>query len=180
MDGRHLCIFDLENPQKTFADRYPYPLFQYVQSPPKECDAPWIERYDFATVPLTDYIFLMQPVQGDVLEAILLDRRVEFQALQVNIRRAAPGLLLAPFTLSGATFDTIDCSIIGEATYLPFGGVLDRSTNLTYTSFVLDSPDYIGLRFVNSVNINPLHIELTVLFSETFSGLGKSNRNLFP
>lgn len=180
MAKRHLCIFDLENPQDTFADRYPYPLYQYVQAPPKQCDEPWIYTYDFSTVPLVDYIALMEPVQGDVLEAVLLNRRVEFQALQVKISSPAPGLLLTPFTSSGALFDTIVCGDIGEAIYLPFGGKLDSSKNLTDTSFVLDSPDYIGLMFANSNSISTLRIELTVIFSDTFSGLGISNRNLPP
>lgn len=178
MAVRHLCIYDLDNPQDTFADRYPYPLYQYVQAPPRETDPPWTKEYDFSTVPLVDYIYHMEPIQGDILEVMLLNRRFQFQAIQIRVSNPAPGLILTPFTNSGAEFDPVDCSDISDAIYLPFGGKLDSATNLVETAFVLDQPDYIGLKYASNGDITPLTIQITALFSLTFDGLGRNNSGL--
>lgn len=179
MARRHLCLFDLDNPLKTFADRYPYPLYQYIQPPPKPEDRVWIQDYDFTKYPLDDISYIFDPEVDDVLEVELLDRRVQFQAIRVTVARPAVGTVLAPFTFSGATFDEIDCSAYSEAVYLPSGGKLDRSHNLTSTAFVLDVPDYIGMQIKSVGDVNSLHLKVAVLYSNTFDGLGLNNRNKF-
>lgn len=179
MAGRHLCLFDIDKPLDTFADRYPYPLYQYVQSPPKLDDRTWQQDYDFTVPPLSDIVNIFAPVEDDVLEVELLDRRVQFQALRISILRPVDGLVLQPFTFSGALFDEIDCSAISVEIYLPFGGKLNRSTSLTDSAFVLDVPDYIGLQLKSSVDISQLRIQTNVMYSNTFDGLGLNNRNKF-
>lgn len=179
MAERHIALYDLTNPHFTFADRYPYPLYQYVQPPPKWDETPFIREYDFSSLPLADIMQVFGLLVGDVLEIELLDRRVEFQGVQLKVIRAAPGVILAPFTNSGASFDNLDCGRVGGEIYLPFGGKLNNSTNLQDTAFVLDYPDYIGLRVEETADISTLRLHTTVLFSNTFTGLGKSNQQLY-
>jgi hypothetical protein len=179
MAGRHLCLFDIDKPLDTFADRYPYPLYQYIQSPPKPDDRVLTQSYDFAEFPLSEIVSIFGPVENDVLEIELLDRRVQFQAIRISVLRPVEGLILAPFTFSGATFSDVDCGSIHEAVYLPFGGVLDASASLAETAFVLDVPDYIGMQIKSDADISELHIQTTVMYSNSFSGLGLNNRNKF-
>lgn len=178
MAERHLCLFDLDDPLRTFADRHPYPLYQYIQSPPKEGDRVWVQEYDFLEFPLSEIVGVFNPAIGDVLEVELLDRRVQFQGLRISVVTPALGVSLEPFTNSGATFDFVDCNEISEYVYLPFGGKMNKSTDLRETSFVLDDPDYIGLRVLSESYINTLNIRIAVMYSNTFSGLGTSNRKL--
>lgn len=152
----------------TFAKRFPQALFRYVVLPPQE-DVPYLLWFEPHVPPLQEFLSNVQVAQGDVLELFVLNKRVAFQGAQIEILSPVDHVKFTPVMNTPTKFDMIDCSVKGVATYLPQGGVLDKNTSLTPQQFVIDHPDYFGIRFDEaSGSIDQLQFQVTLLVNEDF------------
>lgn len=172
-------LFDRLDPARSFAERFPYALNTYIVSPPREDDQVPNFTFDFSS-PWLQAFLQRYPLQaGDILEVMLLNRRVQLQGVRITVQRTVDELMLRLFTNSGAPFEVIDCSLPSSHIYLPYGGVLDRAGSLTNRAFVIDNPDFVGLQ-IDSIagDISRLILQVDLVYSTSFNGLGLNNENL--
>src|SRR5690606_18386826 len=109
-------------------------------------------------------------VDGDVLELFLLQHRVLVVGAEIEVVSPATGLIIQPCTRSGVHFDSINCTLTSKAIYAPFGGKLDRTTELETHSFVVEEPDFFGLRIISgAAGLTDLAINVTLSVSDEFS-----------
>lgn len=72
-------LFDRLDPARSFAERFPYALNTYIVSPPREDDQVPNFTFDFSS-PWLQAFLQRYPLQaGDILEVMLLNRRVQLQ-----------------------------------------------------------------------------------------------------
>lgn len=162
---------------RTFAKIFNEPLHLYPIIPP-ECGYPgYFKVIDFSAWPYNKFLDEVVLADGDVLEIFPLVRRVLFQAVRVDVVDAAD-ISITPVMNSPVCMDTVDANSRGSHTYLPFGGVLDTNTNLTDTSFIIQQPDYLGIRLETVANIAELKIALAIASDTQFSATAPTNQDM--
>lgn len=173
----HYNLQCLANPAgDTFASRFTLPLWNYIVSPPKPEDKPYLGRYKFSTIALAEFLNEYHPAVGDVLELFWLRRRVKFVGVNVKVTGISPGLTLQLITNSGVLFDPIDAGVESDNTYAVNGGLLNIATNLAEHSIVIDNPDYLGVRLDGNVGaLAALDFTITLSTTEEFSTSDPTN-----
>ena len=162
---------------RTFAKIFNEPLHLYPITPP-ECGYPgYFKVIDFSAWPYSKFLDEVTLANGDVLEIFPLVRRVLFQAVRVDVVDTAD-LSITPVTNCHTCFDTVDTNNKGSHTYLPFGGTLDKNTNLLDTSFIIQQPDYLGIRLETVANIAELKVALAIATDTQFSATAPTNQDM--
>ena len=175
----HYSLFDRMDTARPFAVRFPYALHTYIVSPPREDDEVPNFTFNFSDPWLRTFLQRNTLEVGDVLEVMLLKRRVQLQGLRISVVRSVPGLMLGVSTNSGAYFEAIDCSQLSSHIYLPFGGILDRAGTLTNRAFIIDNPDYVGMQVLSlGDGFDNLVLQVDLVYSTSFNGLGLNNESL--
>lgn len=153
----------------TFARRFTQPLWRYIVLPPRE-DSLYLKWFVPTEQPLAQFFSAYTPVVGDVLELFTMDERVVFQGAQIEVLLPAEGITLTPVMNTPTQFDSIDCGAVGSAIYLPQGGKLTESTNLTDSQFIIDNPDYFGFR-VDAADGSwaDVQVQVTLMVNEQFA-----------
>lgn len=171
----HFNIQELSKPTSTFASRFVLPLWQYIVPPPKPSDEPYVAYLDFSEGALNAFVNAYSPKTGDTLEVFVLRRRVKLIGAQVEVINPTP-LFLTPTMNSGYAFDVIDTSVRSDRTYLLNGGLLDRNTDISKHSVVIDDPDFFGFVLGSgAANLNQLNIKLTLSTTDKFSAYDPTN-----
>lgn len=158
--------------EEVFAERFVEPLHLYPLQAPRPEDIPYVRWLEFSTeIALVDLLDVTPPVAGDVLEVFHLFRRVLVHGMRVKVIAPVAGLILTPVTNSMAPFDPVDCTYVSDKTYLPGGGVLNETTSLVDRSFIIDIPDYAGLRIDDlGTGLDGLELKVTLVVGLQFSG----------
>lgn len=166
---------NLSDPLKTFARHYVLPLWQYIVGPRTPEDVPYETDLDFTEGLLWEFVEDYEPTYNDVFEVFRLFKRVRITALQVTIDKPAP-VGLIPVMDSGTPYDLIDCSTTKTVYLTPFGGALDRTTDLEIHSLLIDDPDYLGFRIDSGVAyLQDLAIRVQLVVTDTFPYDARSN-----
>lgn len=154
----------LDDPQDTFADHFKLPLWNYIVPPRTVDDPPYIVELDFSTYPLNEFLAEYPVVDGTVLEIFCLRRRVQITAAQITVQSPVEGMVITPVMHSNTPFDSIACDTRKIETLTPFGGKLDRATNVEQHSVLIDDPDYFGIRIDTQATLLAdlaIHVELS-------------------
>lgn len=153
----------------TYGERYTPPYWMYTVIP-RNYDQPlYRAELDFGEEPYNLLNSYFQVLDGDILEAFLMQHRVLVTGVAVQIVMPAD-IIIQPVTRSGILFDPIDCSVPSDRIYTPYGGILDRATDIAQHSFRVEEPDYIGFKVISgSANLNDLSMVVTVSVSDEFS-----------
>lgn len=160
---------------KTYGERYAPPYWMYTVIPRYYEEPLYYSHIDFGSEPFNQLEWFYNVGNGDILEFFLLQNRVLLVGVEVEIVTPA-NIHLLPVTRSGVPFDIIDCSQQGKNIYRPFGGLLDRATDLLEHSIRIEEPDYLGFMVVSGAeNLVDLEIAVTVSVADEFSLDTKSN-----
>jgi hypothetical protein len=155
---------------QTFAGEFSPPYWQYTVVPRVPEDEPYRVELDFAELPLADLLPYWGIADKDILEIFLLDKRVLFVGIKIEVQTPAENLVITPVTRSGVLFSSIDCSVKSNNTYLPFGGILDRNTDVLLHAFRVEEPDYLGLKIESGVaTLDSLLLQVELVVSDEFS-----------
>lgn len=167
----------LDDPRYTFADHFTLPLWMYIVPPRTVDDPPYIVDLDFSAYPLNDFAAEYPVADGSILEIFCLRRRVLVTAAQITILSPVEGMVITPVMHSDTPFDSIACDTRKIETLTPFGGKLDRATNVEQHSVLVDDPDYFGIRIDTQAMLLAdlsIHVELSVF--DTFSWNARNNK----
>lgn len=154
---------------KTYGERYTPPYWIYTVIP-RNYDQPlYYSHIDFAEAPYNELEWHYLVANGDILEVFLLQHRVLVVGVEIEIVSPAD-IVLRPVTRSGILFDAVDCSLGKKEIYTPFGGLLDRATDLQTHSFRVEEPDYFGFQILSgAANLSQLEIAVTLSVADEFS-----------
>lgn len=156
-------------PSRNFAARFTEPLYTYIVGPRIPEDDPYIADLDFTQYPLRHVPDFFMPNNGDTLEIFWLVRRVQLQALHVQIIHPAQVVFRPHTNTNMANFIEVDCSHIHDTTYAINGGVVDSSTDLLSKAIVIDDPDYLGFRIEQGAGyLTDLHMRVSLIVSDAF------------
>lgn len=174
-----MANYSLFNPwgdyDRTFDDVFDELLSLYPLKPPECGYPPYFSIIDFSKGAYKKFLETVNVNSGDTLEIFPMVRRVLFQGVMVQIYNPAVGTTFTPVMNSPTTMDTVDASKEGSALYLPFGGVLDKNTSLADKQFIIQQPDYVGIKLNTKGAIEDLKLAITVVISNSFSGLEPTN-----
>lgn len=154
------------DPKKTYGDMFTAPYWLYTVLP-RTCDEP-VYRKEVVSLEADIH-------NGDTLEIFILDKRVLFAGAQIEI--ALPSeVVLQPTTRDGIVFDPVYCGTPQKKTYMPYGGILDRATDVKAHSFVVEEPDYFGFKVLSGAeNIPDLLLIVTLSVLDDFAIDSKTN-----
>lgn len=160
---------------RTYKDRYVAPYWYYTVIP-RTYNQPIYEKLlDFSEPPYDEIEWYYNAQNGDVLELFLLENRVLVDGVTLDIQIPAD-IEIQVVTRSNILFDVVDCSSEKRIIVTPFGGYLDRSTDVASHSFVVEEPDYVGLKIISGhQNLAELRINVTALVSDSFDINAKTN-----
>lgn len=159
----------------TFDRMYSTPYWQYPVLPRVPEDAVYAVTLDFNEYPLNMLggYFVLQ--SGDMLEVFLLKKRVLLIAAQIEVLNSAD-VTIIPKLRSGLSFDPVDCRRPSRGTYLLEGGMLDRTTEISKVSLLIEEPDYFGLELYGDMeDLAELRLRITLDVSDTFAYNNRSN-----
>lgn len=153
----------------TYAEDYSPAYWDYTVVPRVPEDPAYIADLDFAMPPLANLTYY-GVTNGSILEVFRLTKRVLITGLKIEVVVPVEGLVIQPVTHSGVFFDAIDCGVLSARTLRPFGGTLDRDTDLLLHSFRIEEPDYLGLKLVTgAAGLGNLALNVQLAVSDTFS-----------
>lgn len=160
---------------RTYKDRYVEPYWYYTVVPRNYNQPVYETILDFSEPPFDAIEWYYNASNGDILELFILDNRVLVTGVTVAVEIPSE-VQIEIISRSKIPFGQIDCSEAGQITLTPFGGVLGRTTNLQEHSFVVEEPDYIGIKLVSGAeNLAALRLKVTALVDDLFTPQAKTN-----